>query len=197
MGIDCSQDPGVFATFLCARCKRPFCENCVGLEDGHKVYCLACAAVEGISKKGEGEEKGKVAKPLKGAFFISLFLLVVIGGYSGAAKYLHKIQKEPPPPLTEAQEMDLAKCMENLEALSMLVAEYQVINHRDPEDIEDVITLEKDKPLLIEPVEKYEYGLDNYPAIGLVIACPNPDAHHLFDLYARPGIPAVAVKEGD
>lgn len=198
LAADCSLDTGVAATFFCARCKRPFCESCVGLEDRKRVYCLACAAVEGTKKKSEDvETKGNSSKPLHGVLNYCLFLLAVTGIYIGVMANINQPVIALPPPLTEAQKEDLAKCKENIEALSMLVAEYQAIKHRDPEDIEDVIVLEKNKKLLIEPVEKHEYGLERYTGIGLVVSCPNPDAHHLYDLYARPGTPAVVVKEGD
>jgi len=194
LGIDCSEDIGVRATFFCNNCKRPFCEDCLGLENGKEIFCLACAAIEATQKKERdklGKEENNVATPLK----VILAVVVIIAGVF----FITGDQSSQPkrvtlPPLNPAQEESLAKCKENLQDLSHLISEYQLTQGHDPKVLKDVILLERDKPLLIEPVEGYEYGLELMPDKGLVVSCPNPNAHHLDSLHAQPGGSAVAVQ---
>ena len=123
-------------------------------------------------------------------------MLVILAGYLFiAGEQSSRPKREALPPLAPAQEETLVKCKENLQALSMLISEYQLTQGHDPEVIEDVVLLERDTPLLLEPVESYEYGLELMPDKGLVVSCPNPGAHHLDSLYAQPGSPAVAMQE--
>jgi hypothetical protein len=195
LGIECSEDIGIRATFFCSRCKHPFCENCLGLEDGKKLFCLACAAIERTKNKEKNKHRkveNKVATPLK----VILIMLVIIAGYLFiAGEQSSRPKRATLPPLTPLQEENLVKCKENLQVLSMLISEYQLTQGHDPEVIEDVILLKRDTPLLFEPVRNYEYGLELMPGKGLVVSCPNPDAHQLDSLYAQPGGPAVAVQE--
>ena len=201
--IDCSKDPGTPATFLCARCKRPFCESCVGIEEGRKVYCLTCTVLEEAKLEEQHRQdfatklSQKIPKSLVRPLSIILSLLIVIGLYFVALPHFDNLFLKPLPPLTESQEKDMLKCKTNLESLSLLLAQYQVTKQRDPQVLEDVIVQDKDRGLLIEPVDDNEYGLETRPGLGLVIACPNPDEHNLYDLYAPPGNPAYAVKERD
>jgi len=192
--IDCSTDSGVRATFFCSRCKQPFCEDCIGLEDRKTIYCLACAGIEEIKEEGQNnhrDTKKRISTPL----VVVLVLLVITGGYIFiASEQSSRPQREPLPPLTPAQEVDLAKCKENLHALSRLIYEYQLTQGHDPEEIEDVILLEKETSLLLEPVDNNEYGLELVTGKGLVVSCPNPGEHHLDELYAQPGSPPVAVQ---
>ena len=100
LAIDCSMDTGVRATFFCSRCKQPFCEGCLGLEEGKVNYCLACAAVEEVNegeKSNHREAKNRVATPLKAI----LIVLVIIGGYFFiAGEQSSRPKREPLPPLT-------------------------------------------------------------------------------------------------
>ena len=195
LAIDCSMDTGVRATFFCSCCKQPFCEDCLGLEERKANYCLACAAIEEVNE-GEKSNHRKVKNRLATPLTAILIVLVIIGGYFFiAGEESSRPKRKPLPPLTPAQEANLAKCKENLQTLSTLISEYQLTQGHDPENIEDVIMLEKEASLLLEPVDNNEYGLELMPDKGLVISCPNPDAHHLDELYAQPGSPPVAVQD--
>jgi hypothetical protein len=196
LGIDCSEDIGIRATFFCTRCKKPFCEDCLGREDGKTIHCLACAAIAATKKKKNSnkEEKSKIATPLN---IIFLVLVIFAGFFFIDGNDSSQLKKELLAPLTSAQEADLAKCKENLQSLSMLISDYQLTRGHDPKELEDVVLLKKNTSLLLEPVEENEYGLESIPGKGLVVSCPNPYAHNLENLYAQPGGPAVAVQDPD
>jgi len=198
MKVDCSEGCPVRATFFCSRCKKPFCDQCSGLKEKGKRYCLNCAAVLHTEKPKKNIELGidkGLSKPLK----VTLLLTTAV-----AALYLFIAGNGQPssdratlPPLTQTQVRDLQQCKEQLQGLSMLVANYQRSHGFDPEVIEDVIESNEDARLLLEPVDEYEYGLERLPDAGLVISCPNPDEHHLDALYIIPGSTSVIMQSGD
>lgn len=198
--IDCVQDPGTPATFICTRCKRPFCEDCVGAEDRQKVYCIECAAVVEVkvAKKKSDSLATKAKSVYSSPRFIAMALLfsslLLVYVYVGVNAPETIRVREPFPQRTAEQEGDLLKCEENMEALSMLLENFQATNNRNPERLENIVS-QNDSGFLQEPVTGRQYGLEMRTETGLVVACPNPEEHNLYDLFVVPG--QLSTRVGD
>lgn len=197
LNVDCSDGCGVRATFYCARCNKAFCDQCIGLKDRSKSYCIHCAAVLHTNKSQEESESSdarRLGLPLKVLLILIItsvffYLITVFDDQQidSSADYLLT-------PMSSTEEKALIACKEKLVRLSILVEHYQRSHGSDPEELDDVVGVEADFQLLVEPVDEFEYGLEQMPNVGLVISCPNPSEHRLDALYIIPGSSSVMME---
>jgi len=193
LGSYCCMDPDVVATFICARCRKPFCEQCVGQEDGRDTFCLQCAVIapksaparDGKSRSGMSG-KGKIVLAFIAGAILATNIYVIVSGMGSTAQ----VRRTPP---MSAELADLVECRHRLEHIATLVDEYQETVGVMPGDIHDLMAVTRDTKVFYDPASKLPYRLETGPGNDFTVVCPSPERHGLAGLFATHGRPAQMV----
>ncbi|MFQ5581441.1 MAG: hypothetical protein ACE5F3_02305 [Mariprofundaceae bacterium] len=200
-GVPCSEDPEAEATFYCANCQRSFCEDCVGLEDGVRTYCLQCA----VEREGPGSarrifytEAGEFRAWVKRALLVMSVAIVGVNVFIIISSQPAFIAETVRPPMSP-QLSSIVECRHRLELIAAQAMAFQKAMDRPPESLSDVAPLFDDTKVLRDPVTHQAYILEFRRNEGITVSCPTPGAHGLAGLFARPGKPAkmVYLESGD
>jgi len=119
--VECSLDTGVPAVFFCSRCKKPFCEGCIGRDSALKILCLHCAVVEDSKKeKAQRASLFSIAEK-KNTIFSVLGVIATIAIAFNIYILYGDFQESAPTkslePKLNIQLIDITKCRLNLEEL--------------------------------------------------------------------------------
>lgn len=192
--MECSLDIGEPAAFVCDRCKKPFCESCIGRKECNKTLCLHCTVVEDSK-----EEKARQASPFltaekKHTFTVILGVLagiaIIINLYILYNDFREKSSSNTLASSFDTQLAEIIKCRSNMEALVKAATTFRESFERPPSSLEEIASLLDDPTALHDPVTQEPYILDVDHKGKIEIHCPTPDAHGVADIIAIPGKPA-------
>jgi len=185
----CCVDTDLRATFSCAKCHRPFCEKCVGHEEGLQVFCLECSIFQ-LNKPAKKEGKSLFSRlPIKKVFGVLASLLLCLNLYiiiTGKESKVSIIKQAPP---MSVEISNLVECRNRLEAVATLANDYKNAMDTLPDSIEDLFSLAEHKELLYDPISHQQYIIKNTKG-AFSVSCPSPEAYGLSALFATIGKPA-------
>ena len=192
--MECSLDIGEPAAFVCARCRKPFCESCIGRKEHNKTLCLHCAVVED-SKEEKARQSSPFLTPKKKHAFA-----LILGGLAGVAiiinlyvlynDFRERTSNNTPVSSLDAQLAEIIKCRSNMEALIKAATSFRESFGRPPSSLDEIASLLDDPTVLQEPITQEPYILDMDHKGKIEIHCPTPNAHGVADIVAIPGKPA-------
>jgi len=195
LSAECSMDAGVPAVFYCSRCKKPFCEDCIGRESGKKTLCIHCAGVEETIEDEEQRRLGGLAFVKKKSFLLTLFGAIAITGIAVNAYILVNDQIEVEPvkvssPPVSPQLAGLAKCRANMEILAAEAATYRKLIGHPPASLDELSRMLEPKVETKDPVSHAPYIVKSDAAGNITVNCPTPEVHGVAGIVAMPGKPA-------
>ena len=195
LSVDCSMDVGVPAVFYCARCKKPYCEDCIGREAGIKTLCIHCAGVEETIEDEEQRKLGGSGSERKNNFLTAVLGAIAIMGIAVNAYILVNDQLEVEPvrisiPPVSPQLAGLAKCRANMEVLAAEAATYRKLVGHPPASLEELSKMLEPNVETKDPVSHVPYILKSDAAGNITVNCPTPEVHGVASIVAVPGKPA-------
>ena len=193
LGSYCCMDPDAVATFICARCRKPFCEQCVGHEDGRDTFCLQCAVIAPKSvpaRGGKGKSsisgKGKIILTFIAGGILATNIYIIVSGMGSTGQ----VRRTPP---MSAQLADLVECRHRLESIASLIDEYRETVGVMPWNLHDLMAVTRDTKMFYDPASKLPYRFETGQGNSFTVVCPSPERHGLAGLFATQGRPAQMV----
>lgn len=197
LGVDCTIDVGTPAVFYCARCKKPYCVDCLGREIGRKRICIQCAGVEEVIEDEEQQRQRRLGFNLaenKGLLFGFLMavgiVIIAINAYILITDHLESQSAEVVTTEVDPQLSAIAQCRSNLEVLAAEAAHYRQLSGESPASLDDLMRTLDASSITRDPVTQQLYIIDRDEAGHISAHCPTPAAHGLVDIVAVPGKPA-------
>jgi len=194
LDVDCQMDVGVPAVFYCYRCKKPFCEDCIGREAGRKTLCIHCASVE-ESIEEEAQSGVSFAFVKKKSFLFPLFAIaaIVVITFNLYTLYSDRLESDQ----TEAVEheislqlMDISECRANLEILVAEALSYHQLMGHPAASLEELSTMFDAEVKIEDPVSFEPYIIKSDDKGNITALCPTPEEHGVAGITAVPGRPA-------
>jgi hypothetical protein len=194
LNVECLMDIGVPAVFYCSRCKKPFCEDCIGQESAKKTLCIHCASVEESIEQETRQRPGfnfaKKKKPLLILLAIMASILIAFNAYILYNDYLESDQTEAVEHDISWQLMGIVECRANLEVLAAEALSYSKMLERPPASIEELSSILDAQVNTEDPISSEPYIINSDTAGNITARCPTPEAHGVGSITAVPGRPA-------
>lgn len=192
LGVSCTTDTDMTATFYCARCHQPFCEHCVGDEEGHKTYCLHCAAAMKAEEREEEHKRHQFIHPAHYHFmrWAALFVAVAVIVFNLLQIYRNHEQSEAPatPVATVSLQMQgITECRHRLQVLATAALSYRQTFERGADSLAEILPLLEPGTPTTDPVSHLPYILTRAADGTVTIRCPDPAAHGVHAIEVHPG----------
>lgn len=196
LNVECSMDAGIPAVFYCSRCKKPFCEDCIGRESGIKTLCIHCAGVEEtIEDEEQRELSRRLSSVKKKSSLLTLLsaiaiVLIAVNAYILVNNQLEEEPIKASSPVVSPQLLGISMCRANLEVLAAEAATYSKLVGHPPASLEELSGMLEPAVETKDPVSHKHYIIESDEAGNITAHCPTPEAHGVAGIVAVPGKPA-------
>ena len=199
---NCSLHARIPATFKCPKCKRVYCQDCVGREEEGHTICSQCVAVEAALRKKDELEAGKPEEKKSGIGLLHVFTTVAVIAicFNLYVLYQNHTQTRSAEvvrtPAMSPQLAGIRECRDRLMILSEAVVDYEKAFGKRPANLADLGSLLDSQDDLQDPVSGLPYEIVDLAGEGVMIQCPSPSSHAVHAIHVKPGKAAIVEYAG-
>lgn len=195
LNVSCSIDEGVPAVFYCSKCRKPFCEDCIGEESARRTLCLHCASVEesmAAAERAAEQEPSPSGRKRRvyAVLGILVFAAIAVDAYILSSNHLESTPSDARIPAISPQLQAIAETRFDLEALVSEAAAYRRVMGKPPASLDELKPMLSPRFRTEDPVSHQPYIIESDAAGNIIARSPTPEAHGVASITAMPGMPA-------